>query len=208
MRPTIATVLLLVGLASFGMWRVLSGSEDQPFAEGATPPQSAQVSLDHTYSLAVPGGVRAMLAHGVPTAGSSSGQLISLQCTWTSQGTSSQALSVSAEGTSTKAENTVGHFDAPISGRIHVDCDGWGAMFIPDSNDRSVDTSGWALLIALFTLTVGGGLALSEVRLALERARASRPTDEDDEVEGFVDATPIRREDREVGGLDRGDVAP
>jgi hypothetical protein len=206
-RVAVAAALVLIGLASFGAWRVLSGSEDLPFADGATPPSSALVTKDKTYSLAVPGGVRAMLAGGVPVAAANGNQTISLQCTWaTGDTTDAQTLTVAAESTSTKAENTVGHFDAPITGRIHVNCDGWGAMFIPDSEDRSADWSGWALLIAIITLTVGGALALSELRLVWERAHASRTDRDDDEVEGFVDVASFGGDDGEVGGGDRDDV--
>jgi hypothetical protein len=115
---------------------------------------------------------------------------------------------VSAESTSTKALNTVGHFTAPTTGNIHIDCDDWGAMFVPDSDDRSADRSGWALLLAMITLTVGAGLGLSELRLARERAGQSRPPSDDDEVEGFVDPAAFRVEDWEVGGRDRDDVGP
>jgi hypothetical protein len=209
-RPVIAAALLLVALASLGLWRVLDGSEDLPFADSATPPNSVQVTLDHTYSLAVPGGVRAMLAHGVPAASSSAGQLISLQCTWTSPGRAGggQALAVSAENVGTKAENTVGQFVAPIGGAIHVDCDGWGAMFIPDSDDRPLDLAGWALLVAVLSLSVGAALGLSELRRAWQRSHESRPAGDDDEVERFVDITPFVGGDREILGGDRGDVGP
>jgi hypothetical protein len=208
-RVAVATVLVLMGLASFGLWRVLSGSEDLPFAKGATPAASAHVTRDKTYSLAVPGGVKAMLAHGIPAGSANGGQSIGLQCTW-SRGAADdeQALTVSAEGISTKAENTVGHFDAPVTGSIHVNCDGWGAMFIPDADDRPTDSSGWALLIAMITLTIGAGLGLSELRMTWQRAQASRSPGEDDEVERFVDVTRFRRDDGEVGSGDRGDVAP
>lgn len=173
----IAAVLLLVGCAAMGLWRVLSGTEAQPFAQGATPPSSAQVTIARTYSLAVPGGVRAMLARGVPRTGGSSAQLISLQCSWSSPGARGQTLSVSAESITTKAENTVGHFVAPLSGRIHVDCDGWGAMFIPDSDDAPADASGWALWIAIVTLTAGGAVALSVARTARGSSRGAHAVD-------------------------------
>jgi hypothetical protein len=208
-RVAIATVLILVGLATFGLWRVLSGSEDLPFAQGAAPPASAHVTRDKSYSLAVPGGVKAMLAHGVPAGTVNGGQSISLQCTW-SMGTSTddQALTVSPESTSTKAENTVGHFDAPVTGRIHVNCDGWGAMFIPDADDRPADASGWALLVAMITLTIGAGLGLSELRMTWQRAQVSRASRDEDQVERFVDVTRFRGDNGEGGSGDRDDVAP
>ena len=187
-RTTIAVILLLLGLAAIGLWRVLSGTGGLPYAAGASPPRSAHVSAGRSYTLAVPGGVRAMLAHGVPVAGSSSAHLISLQCTWTSQTTSQttsqptsralggQALTVSAESTSTKAENTVGHFVSPTTGKIGVDCAGWGSMFIPDSDDRSADLAGWALLSALVALSVGAPLAVSQLRQAWAHSRVAAAT--------------------------------
>jgi hypothetical protein len=208
-RVAVAAALVLIGLASFGLWRVLSGNEDLPYTDGASPPASAQVTKDKSYSLAVPGGVRAMLAGGVPVAASNGGQTISLQCNWTSGNTTdSQSLTVAAESTSTKAENTVGHFDGPITGKIHVTCDSWGAMFIPDSDDRSADSSGWALLAAMIALTIGAGLGLSELRMTWERAQASRAAGDDDQVERFVDLSRFGGDDGEVGSSDRDDVGP
>jgi hypothetical protein len=206
-RVAVAAALVLVGLASFGLWRVLSGSENLPFSQGASPPTSAQVTKDKTYTLAVPGGVHAMLAGGVPVAASNGGQTISLQCNWsTGDTTDAQSLSVSAESTSTKAENTVGHFDAPITGKLHIDCDGWGAMFVPDSDDRVTDSSGWALLVAMIALTIGASLGLSELRMTWQRAQASRAAGDDNEVERYVDVAYLGGDDGEVGGNDRDDV--
>jgi hypothetical protein len=208
-RVAVAAALLLVGLLGLGLWRVLSGSENLPFSQGATPPTSVHVTKDKTYTLAVPGGMKAMLARGVAAASSANGQTLGLQCNWSAgASTDAQALSVSAESTSTKALNTVAHFVAPTTGKIHIDCDDWGAMFVPDSDDRSADWSGWALLLAMITLTVGAGLGLSELRLAWERAQLSRASGDDDEVERFVDPAAFRIEDWEVGGSDRDDVGP
>lgn len=206
LRPTVAAALLLVGLASFGLWRLASGGGHLPFSDGGSPPSQVRVSQDRTYSLAVPGGVRAMIAHGVPTAPESSGRVISLQCTWQTKNTEPQGLPVAAESTTTKAENTVAHFVAPASGEVEINCDGWGAMFVPDSDDRPADLSGWALLVAVITLTVGAALGLSELRIALDRSRASRAADDDDEVERFIDVTPMAGDDGEVGGHYRGDI--
>jgi hypothetical protein len=197
----VAAALVLIGLGSWGLWRVLSGSENLPFAQDASPPASSHVTKDHTYSLAVPGGVEAMLAAGVPTA--NSGSKIGLQCHWSPSAGETRSLEVDAESISTKATNTVGHFVSPITGRFHVDCDGWGAMFIPDADDRPSDTSGWALVIAIVALTAGAGLGLSGLRTAWDRSRSAR---EDDEVEGFVDYARARGDDREVGGDDTSDV--
>lgn len=188
-RAISAVVTLLVGLALLGVWRVAGGNQDLPFDKGAVPPSSAQVTKGHEYALAVPGGVPAMVARGVPTRNTGGQTVVALECTWSpSAGGTSVArspLTASEESTDTKAEDTVGHFYAPITGRIGVDCAGWGAMFIPDSDDAPHDTAGLALLLAIILLTVGAALALSELRMSLERARTpSRASvGSDDEVE-------------------------
>ena len=204
----VATALVLVGLASWGLWRVLSGNEDLPFAENATPPTTVHITSDHDYTLAVPGGVKAMLARGILSAGANGNRTISLDCTWSLQSGGQQALTVSPESTSTKATNTVGRFTAPVTGNVRIACSRWGAMFVPDSDGRPTDTSGWALVIAIIALTVGAGLGMCELRLAWERGRASRTAGEDDEVERIVDVAGGSGQDREVGRHERGDVVP
>ena len=202
----VAAVLLLVGLASWGLWRVFSGSEELPFAQSATPPSSAHVTKNKTYSLAVPGGVRAMLAHGVPLANSNGGQNLALHCSWSPGAGETRTLALSPESSETKAENTIAHFDAPITGNLHVDCDSWGAVFIPDADNRPSDTSGWALVLATITLTVGAGLGLSALRTTWERAQQSPAPDEYDEIEATIDVSYVGGNDGEVFGADRRDI--
>ena len=230
-RAALAGSLLLIGLLALGVWRVLSGTEPLPYDGNATPPASARVTAGQTYALAVPGGVTAMLAHGVPLASSQSGDLINLQCSWRTPGRDSQTLSVAAEHTDTKAENTVGHFVAPITGPVHVDCAGWGSMFIPDADNRPPDLAGWALVVSVLTLTTGAAVGLSELRLAVRRRRESTggswradggrpgrewrpappdrswPAGEQDEVERPGGVDTLAAED-EVGGADPGDGGP
>jgi hypothetical protein len=186
-RAVAAVVALLIGLALVGVWRVASGSQNLPYDSGATPASSVELTRGHTYSLAVPGGVGAMLAHGVPTRVVDGQDVLNLQCTWTptSSAAGSQPLQVSAEPTGTKAENTVGRFVAPTSGQVRVYCDGWGAMFVPDSDDRPYDWAGLSLLLATILLTIGAGLALSELRAVLGRPRpmSAEPLSEDEQVE-------------------------
>ena len=201
----IAAALLIVGLGCLVLWRVLSGSSNLPYRSDASPSPTAQVTENRTYSLAVPGGVAVLRAHGVPLVAGQDGQMLNLQCTYTYGGSAPVALPVNAEGTQTKAENTVAHFIAPRTGRIHVDCDGWGAMFIPDSDDRSADTAGWALVIATIALTVGAAMALSQWRLSLLRRSAA--ASEDDEVERLVDVPSVAGDDGEVAGRDPDDVS-
>src|SRR3954470_8647982 len=118
-RGALGAGLLLAGLLCLALWRVLSGSENLPFAEGAGAPPAAHVTEGDTYSLAVPGGARAMVAHGVYGA---SGGPLSLSCEWSVGGSQPQSLAVTPENSDTKAETTVARFAAPITGDIRVTC--------------------------------------------------------------------------------------
>lgn len=186
MRAFAAVASLLIGLALVGAWRVVGGTQNLPFDSGASPASTVQLTRGHTYSIAVPGGVGAMLARDVPTRVVDGQDVLNLQCTWTSAASANPLpLTVSAEATGTKAENTVGHFVSPVSGRVRVYCAGWGAMFVPDSNDRPYDWAGLSLLLATILLTVGAALALTELRAVLARPRdvSAEPVSEDEQVE-------------------------
>ena len=190
MRAVAAVVALLLGLALVGAWRVVGGNQNLPYDTGATPASSVRVTRGQTYSIAVPGGVGAMLARCTPTRTVGGQDVVNLQCTWTpgsqaASPSSGQPLTLSEESTDTKAENTVGHFVSPVSGQVRVYCSGWGAVFVPDSDDRPYDWAGLSLLLATILLTVGAALALSELRAVLARPRAesAEPMGEDEYVE-------------------------
>lgn len=173
-RAALAIGLILIGLLSLGLWRVISGSEHQPFAVGASPAESYAVHEGDTYSLAVPGGVSALLKQGIPKINGQDGDTVGLTCSWSVNGSGSQALSINVESVDTKATTTVAHFSAPVSGNMTVTCEGWGRMFIPDATSGSSDPSGWFLLLSIITLTIGAALGLSAGYQASLR-RSARP---------------------------------
>ena len=175
-RGALAVGLILIGLLSLGLWRVISGSEHQAFAIGATPAESYPVHEGDTYSLAVPGGVSALLKHGIPKVSGQNGDTVGLTCSWSVNGSGSQALSTTPESVDTKAVTTVASFAAPVSGNMTVTCNGWGRMFIPDAASGASDPSGWFLVLSILTLTAGASLGLSagyraSVLRAEQRAR-------------------------------------
>jgi hypothetical protein len=180
-RGAVAIGLVLIGLVSLGLWRVIGGSEHEAFAPGATPPESSKVTSGHSYSLAVPGGVQAMLRHGIQTVNGQNGSTLGLTCEWSVDGSANQALTVSVESLDTKAETKVATFTAPVTGDLSVSCDGWGRMFIPDADSSSGDPSGIFLLLSIIALTLGGALGLSAMyKASLERASLERaPSDQD-----------------------------
>jgi hypothetical protein len=186
--PGMATGLLLLGLLSLALWRVLSGSEHQAFAKGATPAESYQVTSGKTYSLAVPGGVPALLKHGIQEVGGTSGSTLGLSCQWSVDGSANQVLTIQPESLDTKAETDVASFTSPVTGDLRVTCDGWGRMFIPDADKGSTDASGYFLLLAIVTLTLGGGMALSVgYSASLARAAALEEGDEDESLAGALE---------------------
>ena len=119
-------------------------------------------------------------------------------------------MEISAERVDTKATNTVAHFVAPVSGRLHIDCRNWGTMFVPDANNRSTDVAGAFLVAAIVLLTIGAGLGLSALRSGgRERSDGSGgPTSEDEEIQRLVHVVKVRSEDEEVGGSDGPAVMP
>jgi hypothetical protein len=205
-RVSLATGLIVLGLLGLVLWKVASASEALPYSNDAAPPASVEVTRGHTYSLAVPGGADAMVAAGIRASGSGS---LALTCRYASAG-APRLLQVSPEATGTKAENTVARFVAPLSGRISVSCDGWGAVFVPDSDDRPTDWSGWALLVGVGALSVGAGLALSAAhrRWTVLAGAGSGPAEPDDEVESRVDVEVPGVGEDEVGRGDARDVVP
>src|SRR4051812_4918525 len=118
-RGAIGAGLLLAGLFCLALWRVLSGSENLAFTEGAGTPPVAHVTEGDTFSLAVPGGAPAMITHGVYGA---PGGTLSLNCDWSVAGSVPETLAVTPENTDTKAETTVARFAAPITGKVRVTC--------------------------------------------------------------------------------------
>jgi hypothetical protein len=195
-RAAAATGLIIAALLLGALFRIVSGTEHHAFAKGAVAPNSTHVTLGETYTLSTPGGVTALMARGV--------DVNTPQCEWSVNGSASQALSVVAAGPDTKAVNVVGTFVAPYTGNLHVDCLGWGPMFLDDAKGTDPDYAGWLLLLATISLTVGVALGMASLRAA--GANSERAAREDDEIERLVHAVHVRSEDHEVPRRDGGDV--
>lgn len=195
-RAAAATVLIVAGLVLGALSRVFSATEHHAFSAGAVSPNSAHVTLGKTYGLSTPGGVRALDAQGIDVS--------SAQCEWSADGSAKQALPAAAGGSSSKATNVVATFVAPYSGEIHVDCLGWGPMFLDNADDASADPAGWLVLLVSIALTAGVALALSVLRrTGRDSQRAAR---EDHEVERLVHAVHVGSDDAEIPGAYGSDV--
>jgi hypothetical protein len=163
-RGGVAAVLLLAGLLCWALFRVVSGTEHHVFSVGAVAPDTVAVHDGATYDIAVHGGVDALTkAHASPT---------TPQCSWSSDQSALQLLQVTAAADD-KATNVVGTFVAPVTGSIHVQCTGWGPVFVDDADNASGDASGYLLVLAVIALTIGAGLAMSAMWTRSQRRASS-----------------------------------
>lgn len=195
-RAVAAAALVVAGLLLLAISRILSGTERHAFDNGVVAPSAAHVTAGRTYTLSTPGGVKALQARRAAVTTPS--------CEWSVDGSARQALVVADAGVDTKAINVVATFVSPLTGDIHVDCLGWGPMFLDNADGRAGDPAGWLLLFATIALTIGVGLGLAALRsFGLDSERA---TGEDEEIERLVHAVHVGAEDREVGRGDGGDV--
>jgi hypothetical protein len=195
-RAAAAAGLVVAALLFGALFRILSGTEHHAFAKGAVAPNGTHVTIGQTYTLSTPGGVKKLMGRGV--------DVNTAQCEWSVGGSAGQALTVVAAGPGTKATNVVGTFVAPYTGDLHVDCLGWGPMFIDDAKGSSPDYGGWLLLLATITLTLGVALGMASLRAV--GTDSERAAGQDDEIERLVHAVHVRSEDHEVPDRDVGDV--
>ncbi len=183
--PAVAVAVLVAGLVLAALVRVVGGTEQHSWSPGAVAPEFARLTAGKTYQLAVPGGIKDLTDRGI--------DVTTPRCSYTVRGGTGRPLAVTAEGADTKATNTVGRFAAPVTGEVHVDCLGWGALFVDDADDASPDVAGWLLVLAVVLLTVGAGLGLSALRAGRARRAHTRDTG-DEEIERLVRLVHVRSE--------------
>lgn len=149
----VGAVLVALGAVLWVLSRVVAGGEAHAFAPGHAPPRLVNLVANHTYRLAVHGGVGAEQRLGVPPARPS--------CTASPDGGQAVALRLTAETSSTKAVDTIASFQAPFTGPAHLRCGGLPAVYVEGVGS---DPSGWLLVLATIALTIGVALLLSGLR--------------------------------------------
>lgn len=190
-RGGLAVALLLAAVLCGGLYRIADGAERHSYNKGAVPPDTVRLTSGHRYEISVPGGRKALQKRGILTT--------SAQCSATPQGGAEIPLTVTVLSQDVRPTNALGSFVSPISGRVHVSCSSWGAVFVDDSDDSSWDFAGLWLVLAAVFLTGGVALGLS----ALYARTEGRPAREDDEIERRL---RVGGADYEVGRGDAGDV--
>ena len=186
-RGVIAVALLLAAALCGGLYRIADGSEKHSYNSGAQPPATVQLTTGHTYEISVPGGHKALQKRGISTAAA--------LCSLSRDGASPMTLTVTPLSADVRPTNAVATFVSPLSGRVHLDCGSWGAVYIDDSDDSAWDFSGLFLVLAALFLTAGVALGLSALY-----ARTAR---DDHEIERGVGVGGGRHE---VGGGDADDL--
>lgn len=148
-----AALSLIAALMYLILFRIADSTEQHAFNRGWLPPEDAALTSGQRYQLSVRGGVDALAKRGVT--------VTSTQCSWSSDGSTSQPLAVTPLARDSHALNVVAVFVAPISGPVHVECAKWGPVSIDDSDDSGVDVAGFFVLLAIGCLVSGSVLGLS-----------------------------------------------
>jgi hypothetical protein len=166
-RGILAVVVLLAGALCGGLYRVSDGAEKHSYNAGAVPPETVRLTVGHRYEISVPGGRKALQKRGIVTT--------SAQCSVTPDGGVEVPLAVTVLSNDVRPTNALANFVSPISGRVHLDCGSWGAVFVDDSDDSGWDYAGLWLVLAAIFLTAGVALGLS--------ALYTRTARQDEEIE-------------------------
>jgi hypothetical protein len=172
-------VLIALGALLWVLSRVAATGEAHAFAPGHAPPRQVQLVQNHTYRLAIPGGLPAERRVGVtPSA---------LACQAQRAGEDRVALRLTDESTSTKAVDTIASFIAPYGGAAHLTCTGLRRVYVEGVGS---DPAGLLLVLATIALAVGVPLLLSGLR-----ARSSHVERVDPAAEGAFEFSRHRKAD-------------
>jgi hypothetical protein len=163
--------VVLAGTACWVLYGVQAGSERRAYTHAGAPPAYVQLSAGHTYWLSIPAGVRRLDKVGV--------QVSSLHCTAAEAGQPAAALSVSPQGKDTKATDEIASFRSGITGAVHIECAGVGAVFVSGGAADGFDWSGLWLILASVLFVIGIPLTLSGRRSLPSGSVGDEPDDDD-----------------------------
>ena len=193
-KSPIAVALIIATVLFAGLYRVANGVEKHSYNAGAVPPTTVVLTSGRTYEISLPGGRDALEKRGVSVT-----QALA-QCAWTqrSGSPSEQVLDVTVVSADVRPTHAIATFVAPVSGRVHIDCAGWGAVYVDNADNAGWDYAGLFLVLTTICLTLAVALGLS----ALYARSGGTPRDRDEIEAG---ARPLTGH-HEVGGTDGGYV--
>jgi hypothetical protein len=192
-RGIVAAMLIGATVLLAGLYRVADGSEHHSYNAGAVPPMTVKLTNGQTYEISAPGGRDALKKRGIST------QVA--QCSWTQGSSGTRVLKVTPLSQDVRATHAIANFTSPVSGTVHIDCAGWGPVYVDDADDSGWDYAGLFLLLTTICLTAAVALGISALYARGTSLRAARY---DDEIEAGVEPFAV---DPEVGGADGGHLA-
>ncbi len=185
-----AVGLVIAAVLFAGLYRVANGVEKHSYNAGAVPPMTVSLTAGHIYEISVPGGRKALQDRGVSAS--------QAQCSWSQGAQTEQVLTVTVLSADVRPTHAIATFVAPVSGEVHIDCAGWGAVYVDDADNSGWDYAGLFLVLTAVFLTLG-------VALGLSAAYARSPWSPRDRDEVETAAEPLAG-NHEVGGTDAGHV--
>jgi hypothetical protein len=192
-RGVLAAILIAATVLLAGLYRVADGTERHSYNAGAIPPSTFELTSGHRYEISVPGGRDALHKRGVSESAA--------QCSWSQgSGSAGQVLKVTVLSTDVRPTHAIATFTAPAGGRVHIDCAGWGAVYVDDADDSGWDYAGLFLLLTTICATLGLALGMSAMYARGSAQRASRY---DDEIQAGIEPLSAHPE---VGGTHGSDV--
>jgi len=186
-------VLVIATMFFAGLYRVADGAEKHSYNSGAVPPSTVELTQGHSYEISVRGGRKALQQRGITTTAA--------ECTWSEGNTRDQVLTVSVLSADVRPTHALATFEAPVGGRVHIECAGWNPVFVDDADNSGWDYAGLFLVLTAVCLTLAVAAGLSGLYTASLLGDSSR---DDDEIEAGLEAVAGKGE---VGGADSGDVA-
>lgn len=169
-RGAVAVVALLAAALFGGLYRVSDSLEKHSYNAGAVPPETVELTKGHQYEISVPGGRKALASRGILTSAG--------RCTLTQGPAAPVSLTVTPISADLRPTNALATFESPISGRAHLDCGPWGAVYVDDADGSGWDFAGLFLVLAAICLTAGVALGVSALYVRTAR--------DDDEIERGV----------------------
>jgi hypothetical protein len=157
-RAVAAVVLVILGIAFAGVAIVAAQSEQTSYFDRSTPPQFVHLTKGKSYLLSVHGGADTLSAEGL--------DVTTLKCQYsTTANGAAQDLPITALAADSRAVNSIGTIDAPITGDVRVQCTNFtGNVYLDGADGAPFDLAGLYILLCLITLTLGLGLGIAAIR--------------------------------------------
>jgi hypothetical protein len=190
-KGPIAVALIIATVLFAGLYRVANGVEKHSYNAGAVPPTTVELTSGHNYEISVPGGRKALINRGVA--------VTPAQCSWSNSAVTGQQVPVTVLSADVRPTHALATFTSPVSGRVHIDCAGWGAVYVDDSDNSGWDYAGLFLVLTTVCLTLAVAVGLSSMYPRSTWSPRNRH-----QVETGVEPLAAQRE---VGGTDGGDVS-